>query len=88
MTSLTPSPVKEFAENSLEKQVYKLVESFSGFLPIQSDRYRLSFCLLKYLNGEGDKPKVLVKTQKMKITGISMSDLAAKIDDGLKNIQK
>lgn len=88
MTSLTPSPVKQFPENSLEKQIYNLVDSFEGFLPITNDRNRLSYCLFKYMTGEGDKPEILVKNQKMKITGISEKDLAVKIEEGLKNITK
>jgi len=88
MTTLTPSPVKEFPANSLEKQIYNMVDSFSEFIPITSDRYRLSYCLFKYLNGEGDKPEVLIKTQKMKIKGITGAELAVKLNEGLKNIQK
>jgi len=88
MTTLTPSPVKEFPENSLEKQVYNFVDSLAEFLPIQNDRYRLGYCLFKYLNGEGDKPEILVVTQKLKLNGITKNELAAKLHEGLKNIQK
>jgi hypothetical protein len=88
MSTSAPAPVKQFPESSIEKKVYNLVETFAEFLPIANDRNRLSFCLLKYLNGEGDKPEILVKSQKMKITGISHIDLAEKIKTGLSEIQK
>lgn len=88
MTTLTPSPVKEFPANSLEKQIYSLIDSFAEFLPVPNDRNRLSYCLFKYVNGEGDAPAILVKNQKMKINGISHAELAAKIEEGLKNISK
>jgi hypothetical protein len=88
MTTLTPSPIKHFPENSIENQIYNLVDSFAEFLPIPNDRNRLSYCLYKYMNGEGDVPQILVKNQKMKIVGITETELAAKLDEGLKNIQK
>jgi hypothetical protein len=88
MTTLTPSPVREFPENSLEKQVYNFVDTLAEFLPIQNDRYRLGYCLFKYLNGEGDKPEILMVTQKLKLNGITKNELAAKLNEGLKNIQK
>ena len=88
MTSLNPSPVKEFPADSLEKQVYSFVDSLSDNLPIPNDRNRLSYCLFKYLNGEGDAPQILVKTQKLKIQGISQAELAVKLEEGLKNIKK
>lgn len=88
MTSLAPSPVKHFPESSIEKKVYNLIDTFAEFLPIPNDRNRLSFCLLKYLKGEGDKPEILVKTQKLKIEGISKKELAEKLSAGLVEIQK
>jgi hypothetical protein len=88
MTSLTPSPVKQFPENSNEKKVYNFVDTLAEYLPIVNDRNRLSYCLLKYINGEGDKPEILVKTQKMKIEGISQADLAKKLNAGLNEIKK
>jgi len=88
MSTSAPSPVKQFPENSIEKKVYNFVDTFAQYIPVPNDRNRLSFCLLKYLKGEGDKPEILVKTQKMKVEGISLADLAAKINAGLKDIKE
>lgn len=88
MTSLTPNPEKTFPANSIEKQIYNLINSFDEFLPIPNDRNRLSYCLYKYLNGEGDAPRILVKNQKMKITGITETELAAKIEEGINKFQR
>ena len=88
MTSLPPSPIKKFPENSIEKQVYNLIDTFTEYLPITNDRNRLSFCLVKYLEGQGDSPEILVKTQKMQIKGITGKELAGKIKAGLSEIKK
>ncbi|MBA4320332.1 MAG: hypothetical protein C0412_18195, partial [Flavobacterium sp.] len=61
MSTSAPSPVRQFPENSIEKKVYSFVDTFAQYIPVPNDRNRLSFCLLKYLKGEGDKPEILVK---------------------------
>jgi len=86
MTTLPPPGVKEFPADSLEKKVYGIVESFAEFMPIQSDRYRLGYCLFKYMNSEGDEPKVALKSAKIRVEGITVSELAKKIDAELKKI--
>jgi hypothetical protein len=86
MTTLPPPGVKEFPTDSLEKKVYGIVESFAEFIPIQNDRYRLGYCLFKYLNGEGDEPEVALKSAKIKVEGIANRELAKKIDEDLKKI--
>lgn len=88
MTSLPPSPVKKFPENSVEKQVYNLIESYAQYIPITNDRNRMSFCLVKYLLGEGDKPEILVRTQKIRLEGISQAELAKKLNTDLAEIKK
>ncbi len=88
MATLPPPFVKEFPADSLEKQVYSLVESLKEYIPIPNDRYRLSFSLFKYLNGEGDVPAVSVKHAKLTLQGITEEDLAAKLDEALKSIKK
>jgi hypothetical protein len=77
MTTLPPPGVKEFPADSLEKKIYSIVESFAEFMPVQNDRYRLGYCLFKYVNGEGDEPKIALK-----------SELAEKINSELNKIER
>ncbi len=88
MTSLPPPKTKSFKEDSLEKKVYNLVESFKDNIPIINDRNRLGFNLYKYMSGEGDHPEVLVKSTKIELKGISKEDLAQKLNDSLNLIRK
>ena len=87
MTTLPPAGVSPFPEDSLEKQVYRIVEKFSENIPIPNDRNRLGFCLYKFMKGEGDEPGILVKSTKIKITGLSYEELAGKLDAELKKIK-
>lgn len=86
MTTLPPPGVKEFPADSLEKKVYGIVETFSQYIPVPNDRNRLGYCLFKYMIGEGDEPKVTLKSAKINVEGISTKDLAEKIDKELKKI--
>ena len=47
----------------------------------------MSYCLIKYLNGEGDAPKILLKTSKINYERISKEELAKKLDDELSKIK-
>ncbi|MEJ5261193.1 MAG: hypothetical protein WHT45_00810 [Ignavibacterium sp.] len=87
MTTLPPPKVKPFPDDSLEKKVYNIIESFKEYLPIMNDRNRLAFSLYKYLKGEGDEPLIAVKTNKLKIVGISAEELAKRIDEEIKKIK-
>lgn len=87
MTTLPPPKVKQFPEDSLEKKVYNIIESFKDNLPIMNDRNRLAFSLFKYLKGEGDAPLMTVKTNKLKIVGLTEEELAKRIDEELKKIR-
>jgi len=87
MTTLPPSPTKPFPDDSLEKQVYNLVDKFAENIPVKNDRYRLGYTLYKYLTGEGDPPEVLVKSTKIQIDGMTKEELAGKLTDGLKSIK-
>jgi hypothetical protein len=87
MSTKPAGPVKLFPEDSVEKKTYNLVESLKEYLPINNDRNRLAYGLFKYLNGEGDSPNVLLKSTKVQIQGISLTELADKISDALKNIK-
>jgi stress response protein YsnF len=88
MTTLPSAKTKEFPQSSIEKKVHNIVELFAEQLPIPNDRIRLAFGLYKFLSGEGDPPKVLVASSKLKIEGITTDDLAKKIDEQLKKITK
>jgi hypothetical protein len=87
MTTLPPPKVKKAPEDSLESKVYTMVETFKEYIPTPNDRNRLSYCLFKYLNGEGDAPKILLKTSKINYEGISKEELAKKLDEELLKIK-
>ena len=86
MTTLTPPGTIEFPESSLEKKVYNIVESFSENIPVANDKNRLGYCLFKFMKGEGDPPKVSLRSAKIKVVGISIDELAQKIDAELKKL--
>ena len=83
-----PSPkTKKFPGSSIEKMVYNIVDLVSEYLPITNDRNRLGFGLYKFMTGEGDPPVVLLKASKLKIEGITIEELAQKIDVELEKIK-
>ncbi len=88
MTSLKSAGTNKFPDDSLEKQVYNIVDGLKDYLPIMNDRNRLGFCLFKYMKGEGDSPEVIIKTNKLTIEGITPEELASKINSGLEKIKK
>jgi hypothetical protein len=88
MTTLTPPRTIEFPESSVEKKVYNIVENFSEHIPITNDKNRLGYCLFKFMKGEGDPPKVALRSAKIKVVGISIDELAGKIDVELKKISE
>lgn len=87
MSTKAPSPVKEFPETSMEKQVYSLVDTLEEYIPFESDRNRLGYGLFKYITGEGDAPEVLVKSTKIQLENISVSELAKKLSEGLTKLK-
>jgi hypothetical protein len=88
MTTLPPPSTKGFPDDSVEKQVYNIVDKYKENIPIVNDRNRLGYCLFKFVMGEGDNPEILVKSTKIKIVGISEKDLAAKLNTELKDLKK
>lgn len=88
MTTLPPPGTNEFSESSIEKKVYNIVEMFNDNIPIGNDKNRLGFGLYKYMMGEGDPPEILLKSSKIKIEGITLEELAVKINAKLKEIKK
>jgi hypothetical protein len=87
MTTLPPPRVKEFPAESVEKKVYNVVENFAQYIPLPNDRNRLGYCLYKYLKGEGDEPKIALKSAKINIEGIKTNDLAKRLDEELSKIK-
>lgn len=87
MTTLPPPKVKKAPDDSVESKVYSMIENYKEYIPIDNDRNRLSFCLVKFLNGEGDEPKITLKTAKINVEGISKDDLAKKLDEELIKIK-
>ncbi|MEN8193684.1 MAG: hypothetical protein ABFS12_12755 [Bacteroidota bacterium] len=87
MATKAPSPVKPFSDSTVEKQVYSLVDSFAEFIPLENDRYRLGYGLVKYLEGNGDAPEILIKSTKLEFENISLSELAQRLTNGLSKIK-
>ena len=87
MSTLPPSKVKLFPEDSMEKKVYSLVDSLEQYIPIMNDRNRLSFALLNYLKGQGDEPSITVRNNKLTLKGISKVNLAKLIEEKLTAIK-
>lgn len=79
MSTLPPPATKRFPDDSIEKQVYKAVDTFKEYLPIENDRNRLGFALFKYVTGEGDEPFITLKSTKVKIEGITLQELSKKL---------
>lgn len=86
MTTLPPPSTNNFPDDSLEKQVYNIVEKYSENIPIPNDRNRLGFNLYRFMTGEGDPPEVCIKSAKLKLEGITEEELAVKISGDLKEI--
>ena len=87
MSTLPPSKIKEFPEDSLEKKVYSMVNSFEEYIPIMNHRNRLAFSILNYLRGEGDPPFITVRNNKLTLQNITQAELAKKIEEKLKEIK-
>ena len=81
MATLPPPDIKEFPEDSLEKKVYSLVDTFEKNIPLMNDRNRLAFALLNYLNGNGDEPAITVRNNKLTLQDITESELSKLIEE-------
>lgn len=87
MSTLPPPFVNEFPQDSIEKKVYSLIESFAEYLPVPNDRNRLGYNAFKYMTGEGDPPLIMVKGAKLTLKGISVENFAQKLEDGLNRLK-
>ena len=86
--STKPAPeVNEFPADSLEKKVYSFVDELAEYIPVINDRYRLSYGIVKYLEGSGDSPETLVTSTKVDYKGISKDDLVKKLNEGIEKIK-
>lgn len=88
MATLPPPSVKEFSDDSLEKQIYAMVDSLEEKIPLMNDRNRLSFALFNYLRGHGDSPAITVRNNKLSLKNISQADLAKLLETKLTEIKK
>lgn len=88
MSTLSPFETEKFPADSIEVQCYNLANEMQEFIPIANDRNRLGFNLYKYVIGEGDHPSIIVKNAKLKVEGISLQELAVKLEEGLEKIKK
>jgi hypothetical protein len=86
MGTLSAPATLEFPAESIEKKVYAIVEKFAENIPVANDRNRLGYSLYKFVKGEGDAPLITVRNAKLSLKGISVKDLAEKIDKELKTI--
>lgn len=80
--------VRKFPEESLEAKVYNLVERHIEYLPVENDRNRFAYSIVKYIQGEGDEPLTLVKSLKLNIRNISAEELASKITSEVESLRK
>jgi len=81
------SPVKAFAQESIEAQAYAIVEKYKENIPRINDRNRLGFNLVKNLLGEGDDPIIIVKTNKLVLEGITEKELADHLIEDLASVK-
>lgn len=87
MSTLPPSPVKEFPEDSLEKRVYSYIDSLEKYIPLMNDRNRLSFSLLNYIKGQGDPPNITIRNNKLHLKDTTQIELAKMIEEKLKEFK-
>jgi hypothetical protein len=88
MSTLPPSNVKQFPEDSLEKLVYTMVDSLEENIPLMNDRNRLAFALLNFLRGQGDPPNITVRNNKLTLNNITKEKLSVLLDSKLAEIKK
>jgi len=81
------TPTRKFPEDSIESQVYKIVEDNKDYLPILNDRNRLGYGLYLYVKGQGDKPEVLVRNSKLTLKNISEGELVKRLEEGLNKLE-
>lgn len=87
MATLPPPSIKEFPDDSLEKKIYKMVDSLEENIPLENDRNRLGFALVNYLKGQGDPPDITVRNNKLTLRDISEKGLAEILESKIQSIK-
>ena len=49
MSTKPPAGILEYPDTNITKKIYSAVEDLSKIIPLNSDRYRLSFCINMYI---------------------------------------
>jgi hypothetical protein len=75
MTTKTPAKVKEEDPSSPVKIIYSMVDELKDIIPVMNDRYRLSFCIHKYYNGEANSIHEAVLSSNPASCKIDMKEL-------------
>ncbi|HOJ18693.1 MAG: hypothetical protein GX452_09785 [Ignavibacteriales bacterium] len=88
MSTLQPPSTREFPSESIEKQVYSIVEKYKAYIPIENDRNRLGFYLYKYILNEGEPPIKSIPYSKVLLRDITKEELADKLQADLDQISK
>jgi len=52
MTTKPPSGINYAGEENFDKRIYSAVDELIDIIPVNNDRYRLSFCLTMYFKNE------------------------------------
>ena len=78
---------RPFPPDSLEKQVYNIIEKYREYIPRENDRNRLGYSFVKFMEGEGDPPLITVRNNKLILEGITELELARKIEEDLKSVK-
>jgi len=83
MSTANASPIKIFDDKSIEKIVYSVVEKYNQYIPVKSDRYRLSYNIVNNLDDDSDPLDILFRAAKIKVQGIDEKELIQKLTDSL-----
>jgi hypothetical protein len=87
MTTLPPSSVIKFPEDSIEIKCYNIAESLKEYIPLMNERNRLGFNLFRYATGEGDDPGIIIRNAKIKFEGISEKELTRIISEEIEKVK-
>jgi len=75
MTTKPPASIQEADPNSPIKKLYNMVDELKDVIPVMNERYRLAFCLNKYLNNEANSIKEALTSAKPESCTIDMKEL-------------
>lgn len=75
MTTKAPSKIKEEPPDSPVKKIYVIVDELKDIIPVMNDRYRLGFCLNRYLENLAGSIREAIDSAKPWSCKISMDEL-------------